>query len=73
MPVVGVNALCVRGENTEMNDNRVKELEELVSKHQLAFYQIDELVRGCAGKEIDGVDFYPEWAYEVMKIAEQNR
>ena len=56
-----------------MNDNRVKELEELVSKHELAFYQIDELVRGCAGKEIDGVDFYPEWAYEVMKIAGNNK
>ena len=37
-----------------MNDNRLKELEELVSKHELAFYQIEELVRGCAGKEIDG-------------------
>ena len=56
-----------------MNDNRVKELEELVSKHELAFYQIEELVGGCAGKEIDGVDFYPDCAYEVMKIAGENK
>ena len=56
-----------------MNDNRVKELEELVSKYQLAFYHIHELVSGCAGKEIDGVDFYPKWAYQVMKIAGDNK
>ena len=64
---------CVQEGGQAMNNNRVKELEELVSKHELAFYQIEELVRGCAGKEIDGVDFYPEWAYEVMRLAEQNR
>ncbi len=56
-----------------MNDNRVKELEELVAKHQLGFYQIEELIGGCAGKKIDGMDYYPEWAIKVMKIAGENK
>jgi len=64
---------CVQERGAVMNDNRVKELEELVSKHQLGFYQIEELIGGCAGKKIDGMDYYPEWAIKVMKIAGENK
>ena len=64
---------CVQERGHAMNDNRVKELEELVSKHQLAFYKIEELVGAGAYKEINGVEFYPKWAYEVMRLAEENK